>query len=61
LIEEVVATAGAIRGIEEPPEFVLTDDEEDIYEVGVYFGTAATIYALQDLGWLPAPRAHGSP
>jgi len=54
LVEAVLALASAMRAVEEPPELVLTDDEEKCYEMGVCFGTAGTIAALQAVRLLPA-------
>ena len=52
LVEEIVATAGVIRATEEPVDLVLTDDEESVYEMGLYFAAAASICVLQDRGML---------
>jgi hypothetical protein len=53
LAEEGVATAGAMRAVEEPAELVLSETEEDSYEMGLCYGMAATLQVLQQRGWLP--------
>jgi hypothetical protein len=57
LVDEVMAMAGVIRAIEEPPGLGLTADEEACYEMGLYFGSAAWMCVLQERGLLSAARS----
>jgi hypothetical protein len=52
IVDEMLDTAGAIRAAEEPLDLVLTPNEEDAYEMGVYFCAAAAFWVLQDRGLL---------